>query len=148
MPPRKPATGPADKPTPKNILLWFRQWLEIKTQTDTLVKRQKDLRDRLGAAIEEKGYTDDKGSLYLDLPEEVEGFAGLKYECRVSQSLSEERAMALIKSKGLENRCIVMVPEIDQEEIYKAHYEGLVSQEELDGIFDTSTNFAFKQIKA
>lgn len=145
MPARK---TPAPKPTPKNIVAWFRQWLEIKTQTDVLAKRQKELRDWLCGAIEETGYADDKGSLYLELPEEVDGFAGLKYECRVSQSLSEDRAMALIKSKGLEKRCIVLVPEIDQEEIYKAHYEGLISQEELDGIFDTNTNYAFKQTKA
>jgi len=145
MPARK---TPAPKPTPKNILLWFRQWIEIKANADQLAKRQKELRDWLCGAIEEQGYADDKGNLYLELPEEVEGFAGLKYERRVTPSLSAERAEALIKAKGLEKRCIVMVPEIDQEEIYKAHYEGLISQEELDSIFDINTTYAFKQTKA
>lgn len=147
MPPRKPVAK-VEKATPKNIVLWFREWLGIKTQADTLAKRQKELRDRLAGAIETEGYADDKGSLFLDLPEEIDGFGALKYERRVVQSLNEDRAAALVKAKKLEKRCIVMVPVLDQEEIFKAHYDGLITQEELDSIFDTSENFAFKQVKA
>lgn len=147
MPPRKPAVK-VEKPTPRNVVLWFKEWVGLKSQTDAIAKRQKELRDRLCGAIETEGYADDKGNIFLELDEEIEGFGGLKYERRVSQSLNEERAIALVKARKLEKRCIVMVPTLDQEEIFKAHYDGLITQDELDSIFDTSENFAFKQTRS
>jgi hypothetical protein len=146
MPPRKTKPGPeADIPIPEA----FRQWFGLKAQSDLVAKRLKALRDRLVTAIERDGYPDEKGSLYIDLPEEIEGFKALKYQRQVNEPvLNDDRAEALLKTKGLLERCTIMIPTLDSEEIYKAHYEGLIDQAELDSIFDHSETFSFRQVKA
>lgn len=146
MPPRKKPASPEDA---LSVPEAFKQWVGIKSQSDLMAKRLKALRDRLCTALEKDGYPDDKGSLYIDLPEPVEGWTRLIYRRSVNDPvINESRAWALLKTKGLSERCTVLVPELDTEEIGKAHYEGLISQEELDSIFDHSESFSFRQDKA
>jgi len=175
MPPRKPRpTRSAEEiATPLNIGHWFRQWLTVRAEKKMLEGREKELHHRLCGAIEEQGYRDEKGSLFLDLDEAIEGFGALKYERRVVKALNEDRAEKLVRDKGLWDRCTaltlrltdqeaaldllqregLLVPgqvieaELDQEEILKAHYEDIITQDELDSIFDVSENYAFKQVK-
>lgn len=130
----------------------FKEWLGIKTQTQTLAKRQKQLKDRMVAQMERDAadpaikhvYLDEKGSYYVDFPEgEVDGFKGIQWRCVPTSGLDEERAEKILKEKGILEQCTIMVPELDQEAINAAHYEGIISQEELDEIFVKSTTYAF-----
>jgi hypothetical protein len=147
MPPRKKTSPEAAEVAKLSVAQAFYQWVTLKRQSDQLTKRQKLLRDRMCGDLETEGYQDDKGSLYLDLDEPVEGYAGLKYERRIGKSLNLDRANDLVAAKGLTERVIVMVPTLDQEELLKAHYDGLVTQEELDSIMDVSETFAFVPVK-
>lgn len=149
MPARKVARKKVESLTPKAVCTYVSQFLTLKRETDQLAKRRDEIRDRLKALLETEGYTDDKGSLYVDLEKAVEGPDGklygvLKNERRVSQVLNEEKATAMVQEKGLGDRCIVLVPTLDEEEVLKAHYEGLISQEEVDSIFETRETYAFR----
>jgi hypothetical protein len=175
MPPTRRARRPEpiETYTPAGIMNWFRQWLAVREEKKFLEGREKELHHRICGAIEENGYRDDKGSLFLDLEEPVEGFGALKYERRVLKSLNEDRAVKLIRDKDVVSRCTalilrltdqeralqllqqegLLVPgatiefDLDEEEILKCHYEEIIDQEELDSIFDISETYAFKQVK-
>lgn len=122
----------------------FMEWLGIKAQATMVSKRQKELHDRMCAQMEIDGYQDEKGSYYVDFEEdEVDGYVGLQYRCQEKPLLDEERAEELLTEKGLLEKCVVMVPELDQAAIYAAHQEGLISQEELDEIFVKNITYAF-----
>lgn len=128
------------------------EYLALEYQQNLLTKRVDELKKALKSTVEVLGYTDDKGSLYVELDEPVVGPDGkeyslLKNERRVIQSINTDRAETLVKSKGLEKQCIILVPTLDENEILKAHYEGDISQEEIDSIFDTRENFAFRKLE-
>lgn len=127
------------------------QFVTLKKECDDLAKRRDNLKKELCAAVEADGYTDDKGSLYLDLEEEVQvngkTYGGMKWERRVSQPINPDRAESLVKRKKLADRCIVLVPTLDEDELLKAHYEGLITQEELDSVIDFRETYAFKPIE-
>lgn len=171
MPARKPRQKPASGPL--EIISTFRQWLALRNEEKFLATRIKELHGRLCGAIEEQGERDEKGSLFLELDEPVEGFAALKYERRVTKALNEARAEKLVADKGLRDRCTALVlyltdqeaalrlleqhgllrpgmtieADLDEEEIMKCYYDELITQDELDSVFDISESYAFKQVK-
>jgi hypothetical protein len=173
MPPRKTRPAPTPPTGPLEIIAWFRQWLALRQEEKFLGTRIKELHQRMCGTIEAEGYRDDKGSLYLDLDEPVEGYASLKYERRVTKVLNEARAEKMVTAKGLRDRCTALVlyltdqeqaldllqkhgllrlgapieADLDEEEILKAHYDGEIDQDELDSIFDITESYAFKQVK-
>lgn len=160
---RKPEET-STEPVATRAKMWLVQFLMLKTEADRIGKRRDELKKRLTEVIEEEGYTDEKGSLYLDLDEPVEGADGktyevLKWERRVSRSLNMDKGEALVLSKTyidkadrqeypLSKRCIVMVPMLDEEEVLKAYYDGIITEEEIDSIFDDRETFAFKPMEA
>lgn len=149
MPSRTKAPAKKENPLIKLPLLEaLRQFLGLKRQVDEAGKRQRALRDRICDEIQRIGYADEKGSLYIDLDEEVDGFTKVKYQRSISDPvLDVDTAWTFLDKKGLQERCTVMVPEIDEEEILKCHYEGLISQEELDSLFHTTESWSFRQVK-
>jgi len=122
----------------------FTEWLGIKVQGALIAKRQKDLHDRMCAQLEIDGYQDEKGSYYVDFEEdEVKGFVGLQYRAVPKSVLDEERAEEFLKERGLLEECTIMVPELDQEAIFRKHQEGVISQEELDELYTKSVSYSF-----
>lgn len=148
MPARKTKAPDHDAVAKLPLTAAFTEWFGLKTQSDKIAKRLKTLRDRMCGEIEAQGEPDEKGSLYIYFEDEIEGHKGLKYQRQVNKYINEERAMKMVREKKLDKRCIILVPEIDQEEIYKAHYEGLISQEELDSLIDSSETWSFRPIEA
>ena len=54
----------------------------------------------------------------------------------------------LLKEKGLEDRCVKMVPQIDQDAIYAALYEGLLSEDDIYAMFPPRVTYALVAVKA
>jgi hypothetical protein len=68
---------------------------------------------------------------------------GIERKRRVSQSLNEERTMALLKEKNLVDECTEIVVVLNEDAVLGANYGGKISDEELAALYDESETFAF-----
>lgn len=135
-----------------DIVSTLRQFLTLKVQREALEDRENDLKKILQHAVETAGYEDDKGNYWLDLDEplEVDGYGvvpRLKRERRVAFSVDETKAEAILAKKGILDECTTMVPVLDEEEIRKAHFKGVLTDAEIEAIFPAKVTWAFKPEK-
>ncbi|HET7110145.1 MAG TPA: hypothetical protein VFI41_04695 [Gemmatimonadales bacterium] len=121
----------------------FTEFIGLKSQRETIEKRESELKKTLSAIVETDGYTDDKGSEYIDFKEPIEGFAGLKRERRVYQSLDEEKAMQVLAKKKLTALCTRTITVVDQDAVQAAFYDGKLTQDDIDAMFTVKINYAF-----
>ncbi|MFH9606839.1 hypothetical protein [Streptomyces sp. NPDC017448] len=125
-----------------------RQWALLRQQNKLLTTRMNKLRDELMEVILLRGDQDEKGSTRLSLTSPVvvgeKTYDELKREARISTTLNEDRALALAVEKNIQAEVVVQVPTIDMDALYEAHASGKVSEEEIDSLFDTTVNYAFK----
>jgi hypothetical protein len=130
-----------------------RQFLALKFQEADIVTRKNKLRDDISAHVDANGETDEKGSKFWRLPQPIEvngqTFTEVKRERRVSQSLDEEKTDELVTAKGVRDRVFktVEMEVLDQDELYVLNQEGILSDEEIDGLWVENVSFAFKPIR-
>lgn len=144
----------------------LKKWSLIKRETADLTKEQNNLRDEmmkyaetLAAQAEQDGDPegdiefDEKGSIYIPLPS-FDGpngrVSGFKRERRVSTVFDEDKALALLEAKGdpkLKKRAIRTIEVIDQDEFYVLQQEGLITEPELDSLFEEKVNWAFHPVQ-
>ena len=128
---------------PNELLMKVRSYVSIRGRIDDLTKEQSVLKSELSDIVDEQGIPDEKGHIWLELPEEVDGFKSLQRQRRVTQRLDEDVAEPLLKEKGLADRCWKMVPMLDESEVMACLYEGLLTEEEIDSMFPKSVSYAF-----
>lgn len=128
----------------------FREWAVLKARVTDETSRLNKLRDKVVAAVEQRGYTDHKGSQYLDLPFPIAAgdneYVRIKRERRVSVTADEEAAERILKAKGdaLYRRAFPPVPTLDADELYVLLQEGHISEAEMDEIFVQKETYAFR----
>ena len=116
----------------------------LKQQIDDLDKRAKVLRDSLMESTKILGESDDKGHLWMELDEEINGVRALLAERRVSQSLNEERAQQILEERGLLERCTKTVRVVDHDEVMACLYDELVTEADVDEMFDNKITWALR----
>lgn len=121
----------------------FSEWVGIKDQRETFEKRESELKKLLSAIVETDGYTDDKGSEYVDFKEPINGYAGMKRERRVKQVMDEEKALVVLAKKKLTATCTRTITVVDEEAVQAAFYDGKLTQDDIDAMFMTKINYAF-----
>lgn len=120
------------------------EYQTLKQQIDDLDKRAKVLRDSLMEAVKVVGDPDDKGHLWMELDEEINGVHSVLAEKRVSQTLNEERAQEIIEERGLTERCTKMVRVVDHDEVMACLYEEALSEADVDEMFDRKITWALR----
>lgn len=125
-----------------------RKFLTLKGRIDDLSKEQSELKTELSNLVDSTGTQDDKGHIWLSLPEEVDGIVSLQRQRRVSQKLDDEEARRILISKSLSDRCYKMVPVLDESEVMACLYEGLLTEEEIDLMFPKVISYAFLPSKS
>lgn len=129
----------------------FRQWATRKALVEFETSQMNRLRDELMEIVIARGDQDEKGNTHFSLSESVivgdKEFKGIKREARTITTLNKERAIDLARTKGL-HKVVVLVPEVDQDELYAAYQRGEISEEEVDDCFDVKKTFAFKSVAA
>jgi hypothetical protein len=139
-----PVKEPARKITLENPLVAkFREFISYKRRIDDLTKSQNDLKAELNEYVEENGEEDDKGHLWVTLPEEVDGYVGMQRQRRVSQSLDLDAAIVLLTKKGLAQQCIKSIPTIDEDEVMACLYDGKLTEAEVDAMYPKKITWAF-----
>lgn len=124
-------------------------------------KRQKELatsvagdkkRNLLREYISENGTPNGKDLDWVfDEPLTIEGstYDGLRLQAKERQLLDEDTARDLLASRGLTHRVRreVVTEEWDWDELYTLNQEGKISDDELDSLTHTDTQFALVVIK-
>lgn len=126
-----------------DLLKKVRSYISIKGRIDDLTKEQSVLKSELSDIVDEQGVPDEKGHIWFELPEEVDGYRSLQRQRRVSQRLDEDYAINLLTEKGLYDRCYEKVPVLKESEVMSCLYEGLLTEEEIDTMFPKSVSYAF-----
>jgi hypothetical protein len=134
---------PSRDVSPKGLLGTVKQYVNLKRRIDDLTKEQSVLKTELSDIVDKQGETDDKGHIWLPLPEEVDGVVSLKRERRVSQSLDMDAAILILTQKGLAERCIKPIPTVAEDEVMAALYEGKLTEEDVDTMFPKKITWAF-----
>ncbi|WP_369042208.1 hypothetical protein [Streptomyces sp. Midd1] len=147
--------NPTAAPEPQRIpfdpiIPIFREWAVLKAQVTEETSRLNKLRDKVSGAVEQRGYTDHKGSQYLDLPFPVPAgdneYIRIKRERRVSVAADEEAAERILKAKSgaLYRRAFPPVPTLDADELYVLLQEGHLTEDEMDEILVQRETYAFR----
>lgn len=125
----------------------IRLWVHLKFQAERTTTQLNQLRDQIAAEVDRTGYQDESGHIRLDIPPFEFGgkrFAGVKRERRVSRVLHEDRARALAEKYALTERLFPPSPMFDQDELYVLYQQGLITEQEIDELFETRVSWAFK----
>ena len=109
-----------------------REYSFLKQQIDFLEKQQKEVRERLFTTLDEMGEVDDKGNIIVELPEEVNGFAAVVKQRRVSRKIDELVADEIITEKGMEDQLYKTIRVVDEDALMAALYNDELTEAEID----------------
>jgi len=125
-----------------------KEYAFLKGIVDDAEKRQKELKEKLFAYIEEHGFEDGKGHWWYELPESIDGVNSVQKEKRVSRiKIDDVVADRIIEEKGLSDRLYKTVRVVDQDALWAALFDGTLTEEEVDAIFPPKVVWALKLSK-
>jgi hypothetical protein len=124
-----------------------REYVRVKETMDALEKRSKELREKILAVVDVDGYEDDKGNILYELDTPIDGVIRLEKQRRATRKLDEDKAEEIIEAKGLSDKVYKMVRVIDEDALMAAHYEGEITEEEIDEMFPVSVVWALRTPK-
>lgn len=123
---------------------WVAQYSGVRRQREALAKREEELKKRLAAALEEIVPPDEKGSQTMAFPEPIEGVKSIQWQQKNGTPvIDEDKAERMLKKRRLYDRCTRTVVELDEDEIRKCVYDGLLSQDDFDAMTIQKVSRAF-----
>ena len=120
-----------------------KQYVVIKDQLDVLTTRLSQIKDRLMNTLVEHGETDGKGHKVIDLEDDSIGITQLVRQRKVSKAFDMEVAETLLKSKNIYEKCIILVPTLNEDAIMASYYDGMLTEDEIDSMFPIKESYAF-----
>jgi hypothetical protein len=115
-----------------------KQYLSLKSEIDLLVDRSNTLKERLKADVQELGKTDERGHVVLEM-EDVK----LTNQRKVSKNLDMDIAEKVLREKNIYDKCVKMVPVLQENEILACVYTGELSESDIDEMFPAKVSYAF-----
>lgn len=109
-----------------------KEYAFLKKQIEYLTSQQKELREKMFAALEERGEVDDKGNIVIELENDIEGINTVMKQRRVSRKIDEQMADNIIASKGLEDKLYKTIQVIDEDALMACLYSDELTEEEVD----------------
>jgi acid stress-induced BolA-like protein IbaG/YrbA len=119
-----------------------RQYLRLKDEAALLTNRTNQLKEELLAAVDSVEF-DDRGHKKMVVEDEFKGEVTLTKQRRVSKNLDMSIAEDILTAKGIKDKCIKMIPTLDESSIMSAFYEGLLTEEDIDAMFPAKVTYAF-----
>lgn len=142
MPKISKSPNAGDDYDPRNIRIWIAELVAAKAQQKFFKGRQDQITKRLKAFVEETGYQDDQGHIWVDLDEKIEGVVALQMQRRVSQPLNEEKATEILEKHGLLEKCTKTITVLDEDAIMAARYADELSDDDIDAMFPKTVSYA------
>jgi hypothetical protein len=125
-----------------------RQNATLKDRIDSTLSIQNEIKTKLRDGVKELGEEDDRGHIVVEINDDITGISKVVNQRKVSKSLDMSVAEEILKEKGLHERCVMMVPVLDEEAIMAAYYEGLVTEEDIDKMFPAKVSWALVMSKS
>jgi len=125
-----------------------RQNVTLKDRIDSTVAIQNDIKEKLRDGLKQLGEIDDRGHVVVEVNDDLTGIKKVINQRKVSKSLDMSVAEEILKEKGLHERCVTMIPVLDEEAIMAAYYEGLVTEEDIDNMFPAKVTWALVMSKS
>jgi len=132
---------------PDDFNTQVREFVRLKETIESLEKRHKELRDKLIEVVDAEGFEDDKGNIIYDFDKPIDGVMRLEKQRRATRKLDEIKAETILETKGLADKVYKMVRVLDEDAIMAAHYEGELTEEEIDEMFPVSVVWALRTPK-
>lgn len=113
-------------------------------------ERANVLKQQLKEAVDKHGVEDERGHKYLKIPCSITvgeaQYGRFKNERRNRKSFNENRAWDFLSDKNLLDKCTRTVKVIDQDALFASLYDGDITEDELDSLFDVTTYYAFEPV--
>jgi hypothetical protein len=132
----------------EDMLDLVRQNATLKDRIDSTIAIQNDIKEKLRDGLKELGEVDDRGHVVVEINDDITGIKRVLNQRKVSKSLDMDIAEDILKEKGLHERCVTMIPVLDEEAIMAAYYEGLVTEEDIDKMFPAKITWALVMSKS
>lgn len=123
------------------------EYIRLVAAIDGMDERRKELREKIFAYLEEEGYEDEKGNIQLPLSNPIDGVSRLEKSGRRTRKLDETKAEEIIAANNLGDKVYKMVRVIDEDALMAAHYEGEITEDEIDEMFPVSVVWALRTVK-
>jgi hypothetical protein len=143
----KPIGEPREFSNPDDPNAQITEYIRLVASIDHMDERRKELREKIFSYLEDEGYEDEKGNLQLPLANPIEGVLRIEKSGRRTRKLDEMKAEEIIESNNLGESVYKMVRVIDEDALMAAHYEGKLTEEELDEMFPVSVVWALRTVK-
>jgi hypothetical protein len=132
----------------EDMLDLVRQNATLKDRIDSAAAIQNEIKNKLRDGLKEIGEVDDRGHVVVEINDDVTGIKRVLNQRKVSKSLDMDIAEDILKEKGLHERCVTLIPVLDEEAIMAAYYEGLVTEEDIDKMFPAKVTWALVMSKS
>jgi hypothetical protein len=124
------------------LIDYVRQNAVLKDRLDELTTIQSDVKKNLKQGIEELGEADDRGHVVVEINDDISGVSRVMNQKRVSKTLDMDVAETILKERNLYERCVTMVPVLNEDEIMAAFYDGEITEEDIDTMFPPKITWA------
>jgi hypothetical protein len=132
---------------PDDFTSQVREYVRLKETMDALDKRSKELRDKLMDVLDQDGLEDHRGNVLYDFDEPIDGVIRLEKQRRATRKLDEEKAEEIIEARQLADKVYKMVRVIDEDALMAAHYDGDITEQEIDEMFPVTVVWALRTPK-
>jgi REP element-mobilizing transposase RayT len=126
----------------KELTEYVRQNAILAERIAELSAIQSELKNNIREGVKELGVESDKGHIVVELNDEVSGVRNVMQQKKVSKNLDMDVAEELLKSKGLYDKCVEMVPQLNEDEIMNAYWEEQITEEDIDAMFPSKVVWA------
>lgn len=143
----QPIGGPREFINPDDPDAKIREYIKLSAALDSLEERRKELRTELFSILDDEGYEDDRGNIQLEFTSPIEGVVRLEKQRRSTRKLDEDKAAEIIEAAGIADDVYKMVRVIDEDALMAQHYEGKITEEQLDEMFPVTVVWALRTPK-
>jgi hypothetical protein len=153
---KKPAKRTVPRQSPTTVVdTTVREYLMNRSMREKSETVEGNLKKQLMDAIEQQGTLKEGGHREIELGAAqtfpsykggksiIKTITGIERKRRVSQSLNEDRTMAMLKEKGMLDECTEVVVVLNEDAVLAANYDGRIKDDELSALYDESESFAF-----
>lgn len=126
---------------PDSLSSQVREYVNVKKSMEIMEARSKELREKLFSQIDLEGEEDHNGNFSLELDSDIEGVVRIEKQRRVTRKIDEMVAEAVIESNNLTD-VYKTIQVIDEDALMAAHYEGRISEADLDSMFPAKVVWA------
>lgn len=142
---------------PAAQIRWALDYLSSTYSKDATDRHVSELKDLIKPYILDNGSEDENGNFIweFDKPvmyDEDTLVTGLMAQRRVSEFINEDRAWEIVEKYGDDVRaqCVeeIVTHEINLDRMYALNQQGVISDEDMDSILETSETFALIKLKA